>query len=68
METLLIRYDVKSEIIRKVFEMLSKVMGARIIREYTLTEEEKNLIEKSLASGVCTTDISELQDFLRSEP
>ena len=38
----------------------------RLMEPVTLTKEEMELVEKSLKSGICTTDISELQNHLKS--
>ena len=66
MDTLLIEYSVRSEIISKILQAFSRLIGASVKHAYVPTEEEKAAIEKSLKSGICTTDISELKKLLRS--
>ena len=66
MDTLLIEYSVKSEIASRILQAFSKIIGARVKREYVPTEEEQAAIDRSLKSGISTTDISELQNFLRA--
>jgi len=66
METLQIEYAIRSEFVSKLLSFFSKIAGAKIERKYIATAEEIERWEKSKASGICKTDISELQKFLRS--
>ena len=62
---MMIEYSVRSEFVSKLFSFLSKIAGAKIERKYIATAEEIARWEKSKASGICTTDISELKKKLR---
>jgi hypothetical protein len=66
MDTLVIEYSVRNEIIGRILQAFSKMAGAKIKREYVPTKEEQEAIDKALKSGISNTDISELQKLLRS--
>jgi len=63
METLLIEYGVKSEIISKILQAFSKIIGAKVKQVYVPTEEEQEAINRALNSG--TGSIDELKELLR---
>ena len=67
MSTLIIEYGIKSEFVSRLFEFLSKIAGAKVKRTYTATEEEIEELKQSKASGICTTDIYELQRKLKAK-
>jgi len=65
-------YAVKSlvnalKLFRKVGDVrLVRKKEYRLLEAVTLTEDEMKEVEKSRKSGICTTDISELQNYLKS--
>ena len=67
MSTLTIEYAIKSEFVGRLLEFFSKIAGAKVERKYIATAEEIERWKKSEASGICETDISELQDYLKSQ-
>ena len=67
METLTIRYNKKNTEAKNYINALSKVSGVQIYNDDTfLTPEEIKRVDKSIASGICT-DISVLQDYIKSQ-
>ena len=65
METLLIEYNVRSELISRFLQAISKIVGATIRQEYIPTEEEQIAINQALNSET-HTDISQLKELLKS--
>ena len=65
MDTLLIEYNVRSEIASKILQAFSRIIGARVKHEYVPTEEEKAAIDRALQSER-HTDISKLKSLLKS--
>jgi len=66
MNAVLVKYNSKNRIATGLLRVLADVQDVEIDDDVWLTDEEIKQIEKSKASGICTTDISELQKILRS--
>jgi len=66
MNAVLVKYNPNDRIATGLLSVLANVNNVEIEDDVWLTDEEIKRIEKSKKSGICTTDISELQKFLCS--
>jgi hypothetical protein len=67
METLTISYSKRNTVARNLLNTLAKTNGVKMyVDDTVLTPEEIIRVEKSMASGICT-DISILQDYIKSQ-
>ena len=66
MNTVLVTYDPKNKMASGLMDLLAMTKGVEIDDDVMLTEEEIKRIEKSKNSGILT-DISKLQDYLKSQ-
>ena len=66
MNAVLVKYNPADRIATGLLSVMANMQNVEIDDDVWLTDEEIKQIEKSKASGICTTDISELQKILRS--
>ena len=67
METLTITYSKRNTEVKKHLDALFRTNGVKIYNNDTfLSPEEIKRVEKSKASGICT-DISVLQEYIKSQ-
>jgi hypothetical protein len=66
MNAVLVKYNPNDRIVSGLLSVLANMNDVEIEDDVWLTDEEIKRVEKSKASGICTTDISELQKFLCS--